>query len=39
MDVGDAEDAGDAPVAIAATAAELEAELPGARPSAGADQR
>jgi hypothetical protein len=40
MDVGDAEDAGDAPaVMAAAAAAELEAEPPGARPSVGADQR
>jgi hypothetical protein len=31
MDVGDAEDAGDAPAAMAAAAAELVAELPGAR--------
>ena len=39
MDVGDAEDAGDAPAVMAAAAAELEAELPGARPNVGADQR
>jgi hypothetical protein len=39
MDVGDAEDAGDVPAVMAAAAAELVAELPGARPRAGADQR
>jgi hypothetical protein len=39
MDVGDAEDAGDAAAVMAAAAAELEAELPGARPRVGADQR
>jgi len=39
MDVGDAEDAGDAPAVMAAAAAELVAELPGPRPSVGADQR
>lgn len=39
MDDGDAEDAGDVPAVMAAAAAELDAELPGARPRAGADQR
>jgi mono/diheme cytochrome c family protein len=38
-DVADTEDAGDAPAVMAAAAAELEAELPGARPSVGAYQR
>jgi hypothetical protein len=39
MEVGDAEDAGDVPAVMASAAAELEAELPGARPSVGAGQR
>jgi hypothetical protein len=40
MDVGEAaEDTGDVPAVMAAAAAELEGELPGARPRVGADQR
>jgi hypothetical protein len=40
MDVGDAaEDAGEVPAVMAAAAAELEGEPPGARPRVGADQR